>query len=113
MVKMKKQLMTKRILDGSKYIHGNIFRFPKYKSLFAVVLGYGTQLFTLTVFIFMLALVGVFYPCNRGALFTALVFIYALTLGIAGYTTTSFYCQLEGKNWVRNLLLIDSLFEIR
>jgi len=54
-----------------------------------------------TVFIFLLALVGVFYPYNRGALFTALVVIYALTSGIAGYTATSFYCQLEGTNWVR------------
>lgn len=48
----------------------------------------------------MLALVGVFYPYNRGALFTALVVIYALTSGIAGYIATSFYCQLEGTNWV-------------
>lgn len=54
-------------------------------------------------FIFLLALVGVFYPYNRGALFTALVVIYALTSGIAGYTGASFYCQLEGTNWVRNL----------
>jgi hypothetical protein len=54
-----------------------------------------------TIFIFMLALVGVFYPYNRGALFTALVVIYALTSGIAGYTATSFYIQLEGSNWVR------------
>lgn len=48
----------------------------------------------------MLALVGVFYPYNRGALFTALVVIYALTSGVAGYTAASFYCQLEGTNWV-------------
>lgn len=53
-----------------------------------------------TTFIFLLALVGVFYPYNRGALFTALVVIYALTSGIAGYIATSFYCQLEGTNWV-------------
>lgn len=52
------------------------------------------------MFIFVLALVGVFYPYNRGALFTALVVIYALTSGIAGYTASSFYCQLEGSNWV-------------
>nr|AAF63170.1 T5E21.15 [Arabidopsis thaliana] len=63
-----------------------------------------------TIFIFMLALVGVFYPYNRGALFTALVVIYALTSGIAGYTSASFYCQLEGKSWVRNLLLTGCLF---
>jgi len=55
---------------------------------------------TRTLFIFLLALVGVFYPYNRGALFTALVVIYALTSGIAGYTATSFYLQLEGTNWV-------------
>ncbi|KAI3895373.1 hypothetical protein MKX03_032586 [Papaver bracteatum] len=95
---------------GWKYIHGDVFRYPKGKSLFAAALGSGTQLFALTIFIFILALVGVFYPYNRGALFTALVVIYALTSGIAGYTATSFYCQLEGTNWVRNLLLTGCLF---
>ncbi|CAH8353791.1 unnamed protein product [Eruca vesicaria subsp. sativa] len=95
---------------GWKYIHGDVFRFPTHNSLFAASLGCGTQLFTLTIFIFMLALVGVFYPYNRGALFTALVVIYALTSGIAGYTSASFYYQLEGKSWVRNLLLTGCLF---
>lgn len=57
-------------------------------------------------FIFILALVGVFYPYNRGALFTALVVIYALTSGIAGYTAASFYCQLEGANWVSLFFLL-------
>jgi len=32
---------------GWKYIHGDVFRFPKNKSLFAASLGSGTQLFTL------------------------------------------------------------------
>ncbi|GAV58446.1 EMP70 domain-containing protein [Cephalotus follicularis] len=96
--------------SGWKYIHGDVFRYPKNKSLFSAAIGSGTQLFTLAVFIFMLALVGVFYPYNRGSLFTALVVIYALTSGIAGYTAASFYCQLEGTNWVRNLLLTGSLF---
>ena len=57
-------------------------------------------LFFSAILVFMLALVGVFYPYNRGALFTALVVIYALTSGFAGYTAASFYCQLEGTNWV-------------
>ncbi|KAJ6707303.1 TRANSMEMBRANE 9 SUPERFAMILY PROTEIN [Salix viminalis] len=94
---------------GWKYIHGDVFRYPKYKSVLAAAVGSGTQLFTLTIFIFLLALVGVFYPYNRGALFTALVVIYALTAGIAGYTAASFFCQLEGTNWVRNLLLTGAL----
>uniref|UniRef100_A0A0D6QWY8 Transmembrane 9 superfamily member n=1 Tax=Araucaria cunninghamii TaxID=56994 RepID=A0A0D6QWY8_ARACU len=95
---------------GWKYIHGDVFRYPPHKSLFCAVLGSGTQLFALAIFIFMLALVGVFYPYNRGALYTALVVIYALTSGIAGYTAASFYSQLEGTNWVRNLLLTGCLF---
>ncbi|KAJ3677066.1 hypothetical protein LUZ60_002790 [Juncus effusus] len=95
---------------GWKYIHGDVFRYPKNKSLLAACVGSGTQLFALTIFIFILALVGVFYPYNRGALFTALVVIYALTSGIAGYVATNFYCQLEGSNWVRNLMLTGLLF---
>ncbi|XP_049403846.1 transmembrane 9 superfamily member 2-like [Solanum stenotomum] len=95
---------------GWKYIHGDVFRFPKHKSLFAAALGCGSQLFTLTIFIFLMALVGVFYPYNRGALFTALLVIYALTSGVAGYTSTSFYCQLEGTNWVKNLVWTGCLF---
>lgn len=55
------------------------------------------------IFIFILALVGVFYPYNRGALFTALVVVYALTSGIAGYVASSTYFQMEGTNWVANI----------
>jgi hypothetical protein len=32
---------------GWKYIHGDVFRYPKYKSLLAAAVGSGTQLFTL------------------------------------------------------------------
>ncbi|PHT60418.1 Transmembrane 9 superfamily member 2 [Capsicum baccatum] len=95
---------------GWKYIHGDVFRFPKHKSLFAAALGCGTQLLTLTIFIFLMALVRVFYPYKRGALYTALRVIYALTSGVAGYTSTSFYCQLEGTNWVKNLVWTGCLF---
>ncbi|KAM7515908.1 hypothetical protein LguiA_005491 [Lonicera macranthoides] len=84
---------------GWKYIHGDAFRYPKHKSLFAAALGSGTQLFILAIFIFILALIGVFYPYNREALFTVLVVIYALTSGIAGYTGVSFYYLFEGTNW--------------
>ena len=65
----------------------------------------GLQLLALAIFIFMLALVGAFYPYNRGGLFTALIVLYALTAGIAGYVAASYYKQMEGGNWVRNLLV--------
>ncbi|KAJ8460353.1 hypothetical protein OPV22_033279 [Ensete ventricosum] len=66
---------------GWKYIHGDVFRFPKKKSLFSAIIGSGTQLLALTTFIFLLALIA-----------------------------TSLYMQLEGTNWVRNLILTGCLF---
>jgi hypothetical protein len=60
---------------GWKYVHGDVFRFPPFISLFCAAIGTGTQLFTMTLFVFMLALVGVFYPYNRGALLTAIIVV--------------------------------------
>jgi hypothetical protein len=51
--------------SGWKYIHGDVFRFPPSKSLFCAFVGTGTQIFFLSLFIFALALIGVFYPYNR------------------------------------------------
>ena len=95
---------------GWKYIHGDVFRFPRFTSLFCAVIGVGTQLFAMTMGVFALALVGVFYPYNRGALLTAIIIIYALTSGIAGYVAANHYRQMGGQNWVRNVLLTGFLF---
>ena len=95
---------------GWKYIHGDVFRFPRAKSLFCAVIGTGTQLFAMTLFVFMLALVGVFYPYNRGALLTSVIVLYALTSGVAGYVAANNYRQMGGDKWVRNVLLTVALF---
>ena len=58
---------------GWKYIHGDVFRPPPQLNLFAACVGTGTQILAMAVAIFALALVGVFYPYNRGALLTACV----------------------------------------
>lgn len=58
---------------GWKYIHGDVFRFPPQKSLFSACVGTGTQILVMALAIFMLSLVGVFYPYNRGALLSACV----------------------------------------
>ncbi|KAF7835008.1 RNA polymerase II C-terminal domain phosphatase-like 2 [Senna tora] len=50
---------------------------------------------------------------SRGFLFTALVVIYALTSGIAGYSAASFYYMIEGKNWVGLLgRIVDQSFKL-
>ncbi|CAI5487838.1 unnamed protein product [Closterium sp. Naga37s-1] len=93
-----------------KSIHADVFRFPENKELFCAVLGSGTQLLFLVLFMFILTLVGVLYPFNHGASWTALVVIYALTSGIAGYTSASFYKQMEGTNWAHNIVLTGCMF---
>lgn len=90
--------------SGWKYVHGDAFRFPPHRTLFCAFLGTGTQILALAACIFALSLVGVFYPYNRGALFTALIVLYALTAGVAGYVAASYYRQFGGENWARAIL---------
>lgn len=63
------------------------------------------KIFYLSLFIFAFALIGAFYPYNRGGMYTALIIMYALTASIAGYVASSYYKQMEGELWVRNILL--------
>lgn len=58
---------------GWKYIHGDVFRPPPHLNLFCACVGTGTQMFVLTLCIFGLALIGMYYPYNRGALLTSCV----------------------------------------
>ncbi|CAI5485848.1 unnamed protein product [Closterium sp. Naga37s-1] len=95
---------------GWKYIHGDVFRFPPFPSVFCALVGVGSQLLVLVLFVFALALIGVFYPYNRGAPYQACIVLYALTAGIAGYVSSSFYRQMGGENWVRNVVLTALLY---
>ncbi|XP_030529072.1 transmembrane 9 superfamily member 2-like [Rhodamnia argentea] len=94
---------------GWKCIRTDVFRYPEHRSLFAAALGSGAQLCILASFTLLLGLLGVYYPYNRGNLFIALIVLYTMTSGFAGYLAVLFYCQIEGKNWGKNLLLTGSL----
>lgn len=59
--------------SGWKYLHGDVFRFPRPLSLFCAMLGTGTQFLVIAISIFFLAIFDIFYPYNRGALLTACV----------------------------------------
>jgi len=95
---------------GWKYLHGDVFRLPPHISLFSAMMGVGTQMFAIALFIFALALVGMFYPYNRGALLSACVVLYALTAGIAGYVSGTWFKMLGGHNWVANVMLTAVLW---
>lgn len=65
---------------------------------------------TSSMFIFLLALGGVVYPYNRGFFLSVLLAIYTVTSGVAGYTSTKLYLELEGANWVK--LFLPSKFYV-
>lgn len=96
--------------SGWKYVHGDVFRFPEHRSLFCAFVGTGTQLLLLSVFIFALALAGVFYPYNRGLLYTAQIVLYAMTTGVSGYVSGGLFRQMGGERWVRNIALTVVVF---
>lgn len=47
---------------GWKYLHGDVFRVPPHINLFSAMMGVGSQMFAIVLFIFALALVGVPAP---------------------------------------------------
>lgn len=95
---------------GWKLLHGDVFRFPSNKMLFTALLGAGTQLFAVILMLLVLVLMSVFSPNKRGAIATALIFLYALTAGIGGYVSAYYYKQFGGENWVWNTILCACLF---
>jgi len=94
---------------GWKLIHGDVFRFPENKMLFTALLGSGAQLFCMVSMLLMLMLFSV-VGVQRGAIQTAIIFLYALTAGIGGYVSARYYKQLGGTNWVWNTVLCALLF---
>jgi hypothetical protein len=95
---------------GWKHLHGDVFRFPPRASLFASLVGAGTQLLLVAACVLALALLGTFYPYNRGAMMAAALVLYALTAGVAGYTAACWHRMLGGRRWAGNVLLTAALF---
>ena len=98
---------------GWKLVHGDVFRLPPMLSVFCAYVGIGAQLFSLIVFLLVLAAMNTFYPGNRGAMYTAAIVLYALTAGTAGFVSAHLYGRLSGTEsgrWAWNLVLSGTLF---
>jgi len=94
---------------GWKLIHGEVFRFPPHKSLFAAFIGLGAQCLCILLGIMVLALCGMFAPNNQGSMFTSCIVLYAITSGVGGFVSATYYKQFEGDKWAWNLVLAASL----
>jgi len=96
--------------SGWKLIHGDVFRFPQFISLFCSAVGTGLQLTVVTFTIFILALTGYVSTTRRGSILAATVVLYCILSVVGGFTSGRLYLQMGGKNWTRNILLTAFLF---
>jgi hypothetical protein len=97
---------------GWKLIHGDVFRFPASKSLFAAFIGVGAQLLTTSLAVLGLSLLGSYYPNNGGSMYTSLIVLYALTSCVGGYVSGRYYKQFEGDQWAWNVVLQATIFAV-
>jgi hypothetical protein len=93
-------------------IHGDVFRFPQNSTLFCAAVGTGNQLLVLTLCHLCLALTGIISTNRRGSILAGIVVLYCLTSVVAGYTSVKLYRQMNGKLWVRCILLTATLFPL-
>lgn len=98
--------------SGWKLIHGDVFRFPQYSTLFCAAVGTGNQLICITFCHLGLALTGVISTNRRGSIMAGVVVLYCLTSFVGGYTSVKLYRQMNGKLWVRCILLTSLLFPV-
>ncbi|KAK3324492.1 hypothetical protein B0T19DRAFT_231395 [Cercophora scortea] len=95
--------------SGWKLVHGDVFRTPSHPLLLSVFLGNGAQLFVMTGFTIMFALLGFLSPSNRGSLGTIMVFLYTILGFVGGYTSARVYKSMAGEKWKLCIILTPLL----
>jgi len=96
--------------SGWKLLRADVFRAPRFKTLFAVLVGSGVQVFTMCVVTMVFAVLGFLSPSNSGSVMTAVLVLYVWMGVAAGYTSSRVYLMFEGEQRTRNTLLTAFLF---
>ncbi|KAL1870560.1 hypothetical protein VTK73DRAFT_2535 [Phialemonium thermophilum] len=95
--------------SGWKLVHGDVFRPPSHPLLLSIFLGNGAQLFVMTGFTIVFALLGFLSPSNRGSLGTIMVFLYTVLGFVGGYVSARAYKAMQGEKWKLNIVLTPFL----
>jgi transmembrane 9 superfamily member 2/4 len=95
--------------SGWKLVHGDVFRNPSHPLLLSVLLGNGAQLFVMTGFTIVFALLGFLSPSNRGSLGTIMVLLYTILGFVGGYVSARVYKSMQGDKWKMNIALTPLL----
>ncbi|KAK4070705.1 hypothetical protein Trihar35433_5172 [Trichoderma harzianum] len=95
--------------SGWKLVHGDVFRTPSRPLLLSILLGNGAQLFVMTGFTIVFALLGFLSPSNRGSLGTIMIILYTVLGIVGGYTSARTYKAMQGEQWKLNIVLTPLL----
>eukprot|EP00662_Eupelagonemidae_sp_cell21_P044710 gene44710-44288_t len=76
---------------GWKLVHADVFRTPDHHGLLALLGMAGTTMF--------FALLGFLSPANRGALLSALIFLFVLLGSYAGFTASRMLKSFGTRSW--------------
>ncbi|KAH8804648.1 hypothetical protein F5884DRAFT_796766 [Xylogone sp. PMI_703] len=95
--------------SGWKLVHGDVFRTPSHPLILSVFLGNGAQLFVMTGFTIVFALLGFLSPSNRGSLGTIMILLYTILGFIGGYVSARVYKTFGGEQWKLNIALTPVL----
>lgn len=95
--------------SGWKLVHGDVFRTPPHPLLLSVFLGNGAQLFVMTGFTIVFALLGFLSPSNRGSLGTITILLYTVLGFVGGYSSARVYKAFGGERWKLNIGLTPML----
>eukprot|EP00551_Chaetoceros_affinis_P011039 CAMPEP_0203663036 /NCGR_PEP_ID=MMETSP0090-20130426/784_1 /ASSEMBLY_ACC=CAM_ASM_001088 /TAXON_ID=426623 /ORGANISM="Chaetoceros affinis, Strain CCMP159" /LENGTH=666 /DNA_ID=CAMNT_0050525899 /DNA_START=42 /DNA_END=2042 /DNA_ORIENTATION=+ len=86
---------------GWKLVHADVFRPPSYPMMISVFVGTGVQLLSMASATIIFAVMGFLNPARRGSLVMALLILYVVLGGVAGYVSARMYKTFKGKNWQR------------
>ncbi len=95
--------------SGWKLVHGDVFRAPSHPLMLSVFLGNGAQLFVMTGFTIVFALLGFLSPSNRGSLGTIMILLYTILGFVGGYSSARVYKAFGGEKWKLNIALTPLL----
>ncbi|SPN99912.1 related to endosomal protein EMP70 [Cephalotrichum gorgonifer] len=95
--------------SGWKLVHGDVFRNPSQPLLLSILLGNGAQLFVMTGFTIVFALLGFLSPSNRGSLGTIMILLYTVLGFVGGYVSARVYKSMQGDKWKQNIALTPTL----
>ena len=88
--------------SGWKSVRSDVFRPPKRRSLLASIVGVGFQLTCLAVGLLLLMSLEAFETHRHSNAVSAVIVLYALTSGLGGIISGTFYRQMNGKRWMFN-----------